>query len=230
MKPMTKNMWREIAANKGRFIAIIMIILLGTLIFVGVKATGPSLNDSMATTVKAKHLSDVQLFSTTGFTRKDVQTAEQVSGAQAEISKFKDVTGGKDEDVVALYGYQSGAKQNQLKLRSGHLPQSANQIVLDERAKRDFGYHLGDTYRFNRQANLKQRSYQIVGFADSPRYIDYTTRGAANVGDGTVAYFAYIKPQQLKLSTATVLTVRFKSLQGLNAFSDDYQTAVNKKS
>lgn len=229
MKPMTKNMWREIAANKGRFIAIIMIILLGTLIFVGVKATGPSLNDSMATTVKAKHLSDVQLFSTTGFTRKDVQTAEQVSGAQAEISKFKDVTGGKDEDVVALYGYQSGAKQNQLKLRSGHLPQSANQIVLDERAKRDFGYHLGDTYRFNRQANLKQRSYQIVGFADSPRYIDYTTRGAANVGDGTVAYFAYIKPQQLNLSTATVLTVRFKSLQGLNAFSDDYQTAVNKK-
>ncbi|MFC6254049.1 ABC transporter permease [Secundilactobacillus hailunensis] len=229
MKPMTKNMWREIAANKGRFIAIIMIILLGTLIFVGVKATGPSLNDSMDTTVKTEHLSDVQLFSTTGFTHKDVQTAEQVSGAQAEISKFKDVTGGKDEDVVALYGYQSGAKQNQLKLRSGHLPKSAHQIVLDERAKRNYGYHLGDTYRFNRQANLKQRSYQIVGFADSPRYIDYTTRGAANVGDGTVAYFAYLQPQQLNLSTATVLTVRFKSLQGLNAFSNDYQTAVNKK-
>jgi len=226
---MTKNMWREIAANKGRFIAIIMIILLGTLIFVGVKAAGPSLNDSMDNTVKTEHLSDVQLFSTTGFTQKDVRTAEQVAGAQAETSKFKYVTGGKDEDVVALYGYQSGAKQNQLKLRSGHLPQSANQIVLDERAKRDYGYRLGDTYRFNRQADLKQRAYQIVGFADSPQYIDYSTRGSANVGDGTVRYFAYIKPQQLNLPTATVLTVRFKSLQSMNSFNDDYQSAVNKK-
>lgn len=226
---MTKNMWREIAANKGRFIAIILIILLGTLIFVGVKAAGPSLNDSMDNTVKTEHLSDVQLFSTTGFTPKDVRTAEQVAGAQAETSKFKYVTGGKDEDVVALYGYQSGAKQNQLKLRSGHLPQSANQIVLDERAKRDYGYRLGDTYRFNKQAGLKQRSYQIVGFADSPQYIDYSTRGSANVGDGTVRYFAYIKPQQLNLSTATVLTVRFKSLQSMNSFNNDYQSAVNKK-
>lgn len=226
---MTKNMWREIAANKGRFIAIIMIILLGTLIFVGVKAAGPSLNDSMDNTVKTEHLSDVQLFSTTGFTQKDVRTAEQVAGAQAETSKFKYVTGGKDEDVVALYGYQSGAKQNQLKLRSGHLPQSTNQIVLDERAKRDYGYRLGDTYRFNKQADLKQRAYQIVGFADSPQYIDYSTRGSANVGDGTVRYFAYIKPQQLNLPTATVLTVRFKSLQSMNSFNNDYQSAVNKK-
>ncbi|GAX08559.1 antimicrobial peptide ABC transporter permease protein [Secundilactobacillus silagincola] len=226
---MTKNMWREIAANKGRFIAIIMIILLGTLIFVGVKAAGPSLNDSMDNTVKTEHLSDVQLFSTTGFTPKDVRTAEQVAGVQAETSKFKYVTGGKDEDVVALYGYQSGAKQNQLKLRSGHLPQSADQIVLDERAKRDYGYRLGDTYRFNKQADLKQQAYQIVGFADSPQYIDYSTRGSANVGDGTVRYFAYIKPQQLNLPTATVLTVRFKSLQSMNSFNDDYQSAVNKK-
>lgn len=226
---MTKNMWREIAANKGRFIAIIMIILLGTLIFVGVKAAGPSLNDSMDNTVKTEHLSDVQLFSTTGFTQKDVQTAEQVAGVQVETSKFKYVTGGKDEDVVALYGYQSGAKQNQLKLRSGHLPQSTNQIVLDERAKRDYGYRLGDTYRFNKQADLKQQTYQIVGFADSPQYIDYSTRGSANVGDGTVRYFAYVKPQQLNLPTATVLTVRFKSLQSMNSFNDDYQRAVNKK-
>lgn len=229
MTPMTKNMWREISANKGRFIAIILIILLGTLIFVGVKAAGPGLNDSMATTVEAQHLSDVQLFSTTGFTAKDVDTAEQVSGAQAEISKFKYVTGGKNEDVVALYGYQPHAQQNQLKLRSGHFPHANNQIVLDERAKGEYGYRIGDPYRFNQQAKLKQRTYRIVGFADSPRYIDYSTRGSANVGDGTVRYFAYLQPKQLNLPTATLLTVRFKSLQSLNTFNDGYQTAVNKK-
>lgn len=229
VKPMTKNMWREIGANMGRFIAIILIILLGTLIFVGVKAAGPSLNDSMDTTVKTGRLSDVQLLSSTGFTHADVRTAEKVAGAKAELNRFKYVTGGKNEDVVALFGYQTSAKQNRLTLRSGQYPNKGNQIVLDERAKREFGYRLGDTYRFSRGANLKRQTYRIVGFVDSPQFIDYSTRGSANIGDGTVRYFAYLQPQQLNLSTATLLTVRFKSLQSLNSFGHHYQTAVDKK-
>lgn len=54
MKPMRKNMWREIGANKGRFIAIVLIILLGTLTFVGVRAAGPGLEDSMDTLSKPR--------------------------------------------------------------------------------------------------------------------------------------------------------------------------------
>jgi len=36
MKPLTRNMLRDIKKSKGRFIAIILIIMLGVLIFVGV--------------------------------------------------------------------------------------------------------------------------------------------------------------------------------------------------
>ena len=68
MKPLTKNMFRDIRKSKGRFIAIILIIMLGVLIFVGVKAAGPSLNDSLNKTVTGKKLSDVQVISSTGFT------------------------------------------------------------------------------------------------------------------------------------------------------------------
>ncbi|WP_125704125.1 ABC transporter permease [Lacticaseibacillus daqingensis] len=229
MKPMTKNMWREIGANLGRFIAIILIILLGTLIFVGVKAAGPGLNDSMHTTVTQSHLSDVQLLSTTGFTQADVTTAEKVAGAKAETVKFKFVTGGTDDNVVALYGYTKGATQNRLTLRAGHLPTKAGEIVLDERARRDFGYHLGDTYRFDASAQLKRRSYTVVGFADSPLYIDYASRGAANVGDGTVRYFAYIPAAQMNLSVATLLNVRFADLQTVNTYSDAYTDRVETR-
>ena len=96
MKPMTKNLWREIRASKGRFIAIILIILMGCLIFVGVRAAGPGLNESLTTTVQKAKLSDVQLMSTTGFTQKDVKAAETVAGAQAEATKFTYVTGGRN--------------------------------------------------------------------------------------------------------------------------------------
>ncbi|WP_125580515.1 ABC transporter permease [Lacticaseibacillus suibinensis] len=229
MTPMHRNMWREIGANKGRFIAIVLIILLGTLTFVGIQGAGPGLTDSMDQTVKNEHLSDVQLFSSTGFTAADVRTAEKVSGAKAELAKFKYVTGGKDDWAIALYGYQKTAKQNHLVLRSGHLPRQANQIVLDQRAKADYGYKLGQTLTFSNDAKLKRRTYKIVGFADSPQYVDNNERGAANVGDGKVRFFAYIPVQQMNLTVATQLNVRFASLQNKNSYAASYQSAVAKK-
>jgi putative ABC transport system permease protein len=229
MKPMTKNMWREISANKGRFIAIILIILLGTLVFVGIKAAGPGLNDSLDTTVKHSRLSDVQLLSTTGFTETDVKTAEKISGAKAEAVKYKNVIGGKDNHAIALYGYTKKQQQNQLTLESGHFPRSAGQIVLDQRAKTTYHYRLGDTITFAKNAGLKQRTYTIVGFGDVPNYIDDNTRGATNIGDGNIHFFAYLPAAQLQLKTATLLNIRFSALQRFNTYDTAYKTRVAKK-
>ncbi len=228
MKPLTKNLFREINAARGRFIAIILIILLGCLIFVGVRATGPVLNESMTNTIQHKHLSDVQIMSTTGFTPKDIKIAESVAGAQAETTKFTDVTGGANDLAIALYGYSNQSKLNQLTLRAGHLPQRANQVVLDEKAKSDYGYRLGQTFTFAKQSSLARRTFTIVGFATSPQYIDNGLRGATNVGDGTVRFFAFVPESQLKIP-ASLLSVRFKALQGENTFAKRYTTARNRK-
>ncbi len=222
-------MWRNIAQSKGRFIAIILIILLGTLIFVGVKATGPALNTALDQTVKKAKLSDVQLLSTTGFTKEDSQVAESVTGATAETAKFKYALTAKSKTVVALYGYDATQQQNQLILRSGHLPKHANEIVLDQQAKQKYHYRLGQTFKFAKDAALKQNRYKIVGFADSPQYIDNESRGSANIGDGTVRFFAYLPEKQLNLPTATLLNIRFSNLQTKNTYSKAYLSAVNRK-
>ncbi|MFD1431101.1 ABC transporter permease [Lacticaseibacillus yichunensis] len=229
MRPMTKNMWREIGANKGRFIALILIILLGCLSFVGIRAAGPGLNDSLDHTVKASHLADVQLMSTTGFIAKDKDAAETVAGAKAELMRFKYVVGGKSDMAIALYGYRKGLTQNQLTLESGRLPKNADEIVLDQRAKDEYDYKLGQSFTFAKSAGLKQRTYKIVGFGDLPTYIDNSARGSANVGDGTVRFFAYIPEKQMALDVATLLTVRFAGLQHENTYSDAYKDAVDKK-
>ncbi|WP_282802024.1 ABC transporter permease [Secundilactobacillus kimchicus] len=229
MKPLTKNMWREIGQSKGRFIAIVLIIMLGVLIFVGVKAAGPALNDSASKTVTDAHLSDVQVLSTTGFTQQDVAAVKQVPGAQVEAVNFKYAVGGKTDDTVAVYGDDRTLSQNQLTIVSGHRPRHANEIVLDNQAKTQYHYRLGQLYRFSREAGLKQRQYKIVGFANSPRYLDNTQRGSANVGDGTVRYFAVVPKQQMGLKVATMLTIRFKALQNKQTFSRAYRHAVADK-
>ena len=229
MSPLTRNMWRDIRKSKGRFIAIILIIMLGVLIFVGVKAAGPSLNDSLDKTVADKNLSDIQMISSTGFSETDVQLAKKVPGAQVEATKFKYVIGGKNKVAVALYGYDDSAKQNQLIMRSGRLPEKANEIVLDKNAKSKYDYKLGQQFKFASDSGLKQKSYKIVGFADSPQYIDNQSRGSTNIADGQVQLFAYIPQAQLDMSVATMLNLHFASLKDKNTFSDSYKDAVAKK-
>ena len=222
-------MGRSINKSKGRFVAIILIIMLGVLIFVGVKAAGPSLNDSLNKTVVDKNLSDVQLISTTGFNENDIKLAQEVPGAQVETTKLKYVLGGHSKVAVALYGYDKTAKQNQLIMRSGRLPKNKNEIVLDKNAKSKYDYKIGQTFKFGKDSSLNQKSYKIVGFADSPQYIDNQSRGATNIADGQVSLFAYIPQDQMNLSVGTVLNVHFNSLKDKNTFSSSYKSAVNKK-
>ncbi|WP_338216253.1 ABC transporter permease [Companilactobacillus muriivasis] len=229
MSPLTRNMLRDIKKSKGRFIAIILIIMLGVLIFVGVKAAGPSLNDSLDKTVSDKNLSDIQMLSTTGFSETDLKLARKVPGAQVEATKFKYVIGGKSKVAVALYGYDETAKQNQLIMRSGRLPERNNEVVLDKNAKSKYGYKLGQQFHFANDSGLNHKSYKIVGFADSPQYIDNQSRGSTNIADGQVQLFAYIPENQLDMSVATMLNLHFNSLKDKNTFSDDYKDAVDKK-
>jgi len=229
MSPLTRNMLRDIKKSKGRFIAIILIIMLGVLIFVGVKAAGPSLNDSLDKTVSDKNLSDIQMLSTTGFSETDLKLARKVPGAQVEATKFKYVIGGKSKVAVALYGYDETAKQNQLIMRSGRLPEHNNEVVLDKNAKSKYGYKLGQQFHFANDSGLNQKSYKIVGFADSPQYIDNQSRGSTNIADGQVQLFAYIPENQLDMSVATMLNLHFNSLKDKNTFSDAYKDAVDKK-
>ncbi|MBL3531834.1 ABC transporter permease [Companilactobacillus zhachilii] len=229
MSPLTRNMWRDIRKSKGRFIAIILIIMLGVLIFVGVKAAGPSLNDSLNKTVADKNLSDIQVISTTGFSETDLKLARKVPGAQVEATKMKYVIGGKSKVAVALYGYDDDAKQNQLIMRSGRLPQKSNEVVLDKNAKSKYSYKIGQTFKFANDSGLKQKNYKIVGFADSPQFIDNQSRGATNIADGQVQLFAYIPQSQLDMSVATMLNLHFNSLKDKNTFSDSYKDSVDKK-
>ncbi|MCH4172536.1 MAG: ABC transporter permease [Lactobacillus sp.] len=228
MQPLTKILWRNIRQSLGRFIAIILIILLGVLIYVGVKATGPALNDSAQQTVTDAKLSDIQVLSNIGFSDQDAKAAK-IAGASVSLQRFKYVYGGKAQDVVALYGYQAQQQQDRLILTSGRLPKANGEIVLDQRAQALEHYKLGQTYQFEQSAGLKQRRYKIVGFANSPAYIDNETRGNSNLGAGSVRYFAYITPAAMNLPRATRMTIRFKNLQGLNTFGKAYHTAVNQR-
>lgn len=226
---MIKLLLRTIKNSLGRFIAISLIIMLGTLIFVGVKATGPALNDSLQATVVKHHLSDLEILSSQGFTETELKAVRQVPGAQVEGVLLQNVLGGKNRDVIALYGYQKNNHQNQLILKQGRLPRNQHEIVLDQQARLREGYKIGDYFNLEKNPQLKYQKYRIVGFADSPQYVDHSTRGASNLGTGKVTYFAYVSHLAFRSSVYSGMQVYFPELQNQKMFSNKYQRAVKQK-
>lgn len=123
-KTYLKASFREIKQSKGRFIAIVLIIMLGTLLFVGVKTAGPVMQKTMAHYVNQKNLSDLQVISTAGLTEDDLMQAKKVPHAQVETGKQIYYANAQKNEVAQIFSYTDTAKQNKLKVVEGHLPEN----------------------------------------------------------------------------------------------------------
>lgn len=221
-KTYLKASLREIAYSKGRFIAIILIILLGTMLFVGIKAAGPILNSSASRYVDSHELSDLQIVSTGGLTEEDLTQAKKLEGAKVELGYQFFYANPDKNEVVQVFSYNPQQKQNQLVVTEGRLPEKNNEIVLDTKAKDD-GYQLNDTYKIDDKDQLKTNSYKIVGFANSPIFIGTSERGLSNVGNGQVSYFAYVPKAQFKADVYGIFYLTFKNTQGLETYGSEYE-------
>ncbi|WP_261806750.1 ABC transporter permease [Lapidilactobacillus luobeiensis] len=216
---------RRIQTNLGRFIAIILIIMLGVLLYVGIKSSGPVLYNNAQTYFKSQKASDIQIVSTTGLTKEDLRRARQLTGATVESAKTVYALTAQDNQTVQLLSLPK--KLNRLQVLQGRLPQAKNEIILDELA-RDDGYRVGSTYRVQKTRGLSRRTFQVVGFARSPLMIDQTARGTTTIGDGTVDYFAYLPAPVFTDNVASTIYLRLKKTTDANPFQAQYQRQVDQ--
>lgn len=218
--------FREIRQSKGRFIAIILIVMLGTLLFVGVKTAGPVMQKTMDHYVGTAGLSDLQIVSTGGLTQKDIAQAEKIPDAKVETGKQIYYSNTGKNEVIQIFSYNKNNKQNKLQLTDGKLPEKPNQLVLDEKAE-DEGYKIGDIYQIDSD-ELKEKEYTITGFVRSPLFINNLERGYANIGNGSVDYFVYLPESAFKTDIYSVLYLDFTNVKNLNTYSKAYKDKMEQ--
>lgn len=226
-KTYLKASLREIIYSKGRFISIVLIILLGTLLYVGIKATGPILNHSASQFVDKQELSNLQIISTGGLTKEDEKLAETVPNAEVESGYQLFYADSDKNQVVKLYSYDKDNQQNQLIVKSGNLPKKDNEIVLDEKAKKE-GYRLNQMYKIDQPDQLKCKNFKIVGFIQSPMYISTEERGLSNVGNGSVDFFAYLPENNFSSEIKSVIYLRFSNVDGKETYGKAYEKKMNQ--
>ena len=77
-----KDILREIRKSKGRFFSIMMIVAIGVAFFAGVKGSVPDMKYTADKYFDDYQAQDIQLVSSVGFTKEDVEEIRKVEGVE----------------------------------------------------------------------------------------------------------------------------------------------------
>ncbi|OCN03688.1 hypothetical protein A4S06_04830 [Erysipelotrichaceae bacterium MTC7] len=220
--------FREIKQSFGRFIAIVLIIFMGVLLFVGIKSVGPDLETSLNQVIDAQSMSDIVVQSTLGFSADDKKEVEAaLSTANVELAYSFPVVEQQEQNNLQLYNLSNKISQNEVSLVSGVLPQHADEIVLDNQLKEE--YPLGSIVVFH-DDSLQQSDYRVVGYVESVLYVANAERGVTNIGDGQLHGFAYVNDEAIASDVPSIMYIQFKDLVDVDMFSSTYENKIESYS
>lgn len=231
-----KTSLREIKNSPGRFLSILGIIFLGVAFFVGIGATGPDMIRSADHYYEETQLADMSVYSSLGFSTEDQRLLLKEKNIQeASLQYLLDLHLSQKNQVIRFLSIEEDVELNQLLLVAGKYPKASNEILLDSNLYETKGYQMGDTFEVlakdDPDNQLKEHKFKIVGFAQSPEFIDNSKRGNTNAGNGSISSFAFLPTEAFQMTAYSRLLLSFKNVQEEVAYSQSYLDlmAVNEK-
>ena len=219
---------REFAKSATRFLSILLMIALGSFIFVGLYVTGPTMRKTVLTFVEKNNLQDLIVSTPFGLESADKVLLAALPGVLVLDYNYRTDVMIQDTDTVMrleglsiLPGYE---------LISGRLPEKAGEIALDAEMV-TAGFALDDVIRFapeqfGDEDVLKQFTFTVTGFVLSPEYLALDTKGTASIGNGKVHYFGVLVQESFNLENHSLARLQFDDVAGLDSYSDLYKTRM----
>lgn len=237
-KTIWKDTFREIKRSATRFLAILLIILIGVAFFVGISATGPDMMTTIRHYFTDQNLMDHKIVSTYGLEQEDINLLGQIEGVKVQPHYTADILIQDTQDVLRLYSYDlsKGQKINQYTVTEGRLPENPGEIALDDTASIRSHWSIGDQLAIDWEAMpdllnkpLHQTEYKVVGFVRSPLFIEHISRGHTNVGGGSLNGFGVIAEEDFALDVYTEAYLNYSQSAKLTAYTDAYQALIDKQ-
>ncbi|MDV4152071.1 ABC transporter permease [Clostridium sp. AL.422] len=235
-KAYKKSITREIISSKARFISILAIIFLGVAFYTGIKSAGPDLKDSINEFFSEQNLMDSKIVSSLGLNENDLNLLENNDKILDYYATHSvDVNLTNTNNVVRFMEYNPNDSVNMNKpiVIEGRLPENSGEIALDENAlKENENLKIGDDYTIESDVDLDEyfnkKTFKIVGFVQSPMYIENISRGTTTVGKGSIDYFAILNNSDISMDVYTEIYVRFKNVESFGSYSDEYKEKMEE--
>ena len=225
---MRKNLRQSIRNSFGRYIALMMIIGLGASLFIGLLITRQDMVVTGQRFMDDRNMFDLRMISNYGWSEKYVEKFAKLPGVtDAEGIVYLDMIARtetmSDDSVFRLYSMPE--KLNLVSLRSGRMPQTPQECVVE-------GFFTDDSIlgkkltisSLNEKDSLEAlrgQTFTIVGRIASPLYLDMN-RGTTAVGSGSLEMYFYLPSEAFDVDYYTEINLTLE--ENYDIYSDAYHT------
>ncbi len=231
-KAYSKNVTRSITGSMGRFIAILLIIMLGVAFFAGLRQTRSVMLAVEFEYLEETKLYDLRLISTIGFEDEDIDAISEIDGVETAVGSVNAdfITDSTGEEIV-YHAMMLTEGVNEPELITGRLPESANECLADSQvfSEDDIGTTivLSDINDKDTLNTFAYTEYTIVGICRSPLYLDIS-RGTTSLGSGSITGFIIIPEEGFDSEYYT--EVYITSTEKYDPYTDEYDDMIDSLS
>ena len=232
MRAFRKDFIREITKNKGRFLSVFFIVLLGAAFFSGIRSAEGDMKVSADRYYDEVNYMDLKVFGTLGLTDDDLADIAKTDGVQAvyggkTVEVLHEI--GESEQVVKLIALTDGV--NEPRIVEGRMPEKEDEILVDMQFLTSSGCGIGDQVKFASGTadplsdSLNEDTFTIVGSATLPYYMELN-RGTGSIGNGSINSFALLLPETFASDLYTEIYVQADGAKEEASYSDAYDETV----
>ncbi|MDR0852487.1 MAG: FtsX-like permease family protein [Clostridiales Family XIII bacterium] len=235
-KTLFKNIRREITSAPGRFIAVLLIIILGASFYTGLRSVAPSMKLTADDYYVGTQLADFRILSDFGVTDADIAALrERPEVAQVMPLYTADVLA-KSKDGIFVYVVRSipatvsdetSDYLSRLTLTEGRMPENAWECLADSASESEIGDRITITDE-NEADTLDlfgETTFTVVGIAYAPSFISIE-RGNTTIGNGKIDYFLYLPEASFDSEYYIEADILLKTARDMSAFSDTYKDII----
>lgn len=211
--------------------SIFGIVAIGVGFFAGIKGAAPDMRTTADTYYDDNGLMDFRLVSTYGFDEKDIAALKEIAGAEVFPSYYIDLLSnceGSSPSASRLFALNASYNDlNAITLAEGRMPVNEKECLINVSDMKG-GPSVGETVIFTDSDGkapddiISVNEYTIVGSYMTPQYIDKTSRGSTNIGNGSINAVYLIPEGNFSVEYNTEVYIRFPELVEFNCYEEDY--------
>ncbi|SFB32727.1 putative ABC transport system permease protein [Acetitomaculum ruminis DSM 5522] len=216
-----KNTLKKIKKSFGRYLSLMIIVLLGVGFYEGISQTSYDITSSVSEYANSQKLMDIEVVSTTGFGEEDINSLRNLLGVKNAVEAYSADILVDNGDSLRVHSILK--TMNKPEIIEGENPQNSGECMADYRH-----YKVGDTINVIEDKNdaLKHKKYKVTATVKSPLYmaVDY---GSTTVGDGSLDSYIYVEKEEFDLESCTEICITVKNAGKYNGYSEKYKKKVD---
>lgn len=223
-KTLNKDIRNSLRQSKGRFLSIMLLMMLGAFSLVGLKVSGPDIEDTLNSYMETANAADLFVVGGYGLSAEDQAEIKQ-ENADVEFGYFVDTVISDMPSAIRVFSQTTDIST--FELVSGAFPTKSNEVALAQTMADQ--YKIGDTIRLNESGSstlLKEHEFTITGFVNSSEILSNTIKGVSSAGSGDLSGFAVVPQDAFDSEVYTIARLRYPDLRKWKTTSREYSDKV----